>query len=248
MGRTGVFAAGLIGVAAAALPALALAQDDPDPKTKLALMAAAFGQAPPPPKPGRVIAMAFLPGRGMVQWDVTGLTPEQAKEAEIEAMGRADADAVQREIDAAAAAPAASPASTPAPSRKLLLAAADGDTKRLRRPTPAAAAPLVKNGDVYKEKPRLYAFAGASGQAVGVNVLHGDAGWTSGGVTADHTALEGQRQAGLAWRAGALQTSLSYLHQKTVTPLVGAETVKDDRVMLTMNLPTNILARALIAH
>jgi hypothetical protein len=246
-----VFAAGLIGGACATLPALGLAQAaaDPDPKAKLALMAAAFGQAPQPPKPGRVIAMAFLPGRGMVQWDITGLTPEQAKEAEIEAMGRADADAVQREIDAAAARPPARPAVSRTPSQRLALAPPDeNDPRRIRRSAPRGGGLAVKNGDIYKEKPRLYAFAGASGQAVGVNMLHGEGGWTSGGVTADRTALEGQRQAGLAWRAGAVQTSLSYLHQKTVTPLVGAETVKDDRVMLTLNLPTTVLARALIAH
>jgi len=248
-------------------PGAALAQapaEAPDPVARLALMGAAFADAPlPTPARDRVTAMAFLPGRGVVSWDVTGKTPEQAREAEIEAMGAADARAVQREIDAARSeqtARAAAAAAEPGPDRAGLAAPrlaaiprpTDAAVARLRRA--AGAPPLtraarmqaalgVRSGGAMRERPRVYAFAAVSGQGLGFNMTHDDGAWRNGGLTTDRSGFQGQRQAGLAWRTGGTQTSLSLVQQKTDTPLLGLQKIKDRRLMLTATLRPGSLVR-----
>ena len=242
-----------------------------DPATRLALMGAPFAdsEAPPaatPDAPPRLTAMAFLPGRGVIAWDVTGKTPQQAREAQIEAMGLADARAVQREIDEAAAeraslAQAQAQAESGGSERAMVLASAQGPGAGLNR-APAlggahqasAVVPLsraararnmlgVRNGEALKSQPRVYAFAAASGQAVGFNMTHDGGNWKTAGLTTDQGGFVGQRQAGLALRAGAAQASLSYVQQKTETQILGMERIKDHRLMLTLNLRPTAIAK-----
>ena len=249
-------------------PASVCAQDAGaalDPAAKLALMGAPFAdsQTPPPATPDaapRLTAMAFLPGRGVIAWDVTGKTPQQAKEAEIEAMGLADARAVQREIDQAAAERASlaqAQAGTEGSERAMVLASAQGVGRApaLAGPHQAGAViPLsraaraqntlgVRNGEAMRSQPRVYAFAAASGQALGFNMTHDNGNWKTAGLTTDQGGFVGQRQAGLALRAGAAQASLSYVQQKTETQILGMERIKDHRLMLTMNLQPKSIAK-----
>lgn len=252
MGRGVVFA--VAGGFALLTCAAAHGETVADPVTKLTLFGAAFAKDGVQPAPQKATAMAFLPGRGVVAWDVTGKTAEQAKEAQIEAMGLADAQAVQREIDEAAAQKQAQLEAER--SERLTLAnTASGRQAGLNMPAITGSTreaggviPLnraarggnllgVKDGDTVKGKPRLYAFAAVSGRSVGLNVSHDEAGWKNAGVTTDRDGYVGQRQAGFAWRKGSVQTSLAYVQQKDKIQLLGFQGQKDDRVMVTMHMP-----------
>ncbi len=230
---------------------------NPDPVGKLSLMAAAFTDNKEPPAPGQ--AMAFLPGRGVVTWDVTGKTPEQAREAQIEAMGLADARAVQREIDEAKAQEQARLDEAQIERR---VAASDTGTQRLAltlpgitgsAPQTGGIVPLtklgrsglglnVRNADAMKGAPRVYAFAAVSGRSVGLNVLHDDAGWKNAGLTSDRESYTGQKRAGLAWRKGGVQTSLSYVQEKSRMQILGVQSDKDHRLMLSVNVQPQAVA------
>ncbi len=221
---------------------------------RLSLLGAAFAKDDAPPtSPQQTTAMAFLPGRGVVAWDVTGKTSAEASEAQIEAMGLADAQAVQREIDAAEgeqraeqereAMRRASSADAGAQRVTLNMPAITGSPREafgalpLNRAARSGGVLNVRSGETLRDKARLYAFAAASGRGVGLNALHDDAGWKNAGLTADQGGFTGQRQAGLAWRKGLVQTSVSYMQQKNRTEILGIQTDKDHRVMLTMNMP-----------
>ena len=80
---------------------------------------------------------------------------------------------------------------------------------------------------------------------MGLNVLHDEAGWKNAGLTTDREGVTGQRQAGIAWRRGGLQTSLSYVQQKDHTQLLGMQSDKDHRLMLTMNVQPQVIAALL---
>jgi len=232
----------------------------PDPAATLALMGAPFADAPAPaPTPARTTAMAFLPGRGVVSWDVTGKTPDEAREAEIEAMGAADARAVQREIDAAEGERMAEAPQSSKPTRGLRVEWPGsfarsvappvaglnraGGVIPLSRAARMQAALGVRSGGELKERPRVYAFAAVSGQGMGINMTHDEAGWKTAGLTTDGGGFTGQRQAGFAWRTGGAQTSLSYVQQKTDTQILGLQKIKDHRVMLTATLQPKALVR-----
>lgn len=261
----GLFLAGTLASATSAY-----AQEDA--ATRLQLMGAVFAAPTQPPRlsqppsssPGRITASAFLPGRGVITWDVTGLTPEQAREAQIEAMGLADARAVQRQIEAETAARAAAARPPPArpgglvlvqPAVQTFTAPRDGSPPRdgqgalvRARADRAGKAGLdpqalgVRPGATLNTRPRLYAFAAASGSGVGLNMLHDDdGGWRNAGLTTDRGGFTGQQQAGLAWRKGLVQTSLSYVSQKSHGDLIGMESEKDHRVMITTAMPTEAL-------
>jgi hypothetical protein len=232
----------------------------PDGADKLTLFAAAFAAQTPAPSSQRVTAMAFLPGRGVVSWDVTGKTPAEAREAEVEAMGLADARAVQREIDAAEAekraelereTKARQAPTVGAGTQRVALASppTNGASRDAAGALPLSRAAVrgggglnLRNGESLRDKSRVYAFAAASNRGVGFNVLQEDAGWKTAGLTADQGGFAGQRQAGFAWRKGAVQTSLSYVQQKDRTQVLGIQTDKDHRVMLSTTVqPSAIL-------
>jgi hypothetical protein len=83
----------------------------------------------------------------------------------------------------------------------------------------AAAAGLnalgVTDGVLFGDKGRWYLFAAASGRAVGLNMLRGEAGWNRAGWTTDQSStLVGDAQVGVGWRKGAMQTSLGVLHRE----------------------------------
>jgi hypothetical protein len=225
----------------------------PDQVDRLALIGAAFAKDDPKPSPQRVTAMAFLPGRGVIRWDITGMTPEQAKEAQIEAMGLADARAVQQEIDARNAERQAARTQEQMERRAELADRGKRLALNMRAITGSAhqagaVIPLngaarnriadalgVRDGAEMRGTPRVYTFAAISGRAVGLNLLHDESGWKNAGLTTDGDGFTGQEQAGIAWRAGATQTSLSWVHQKTQSHLLGMSSIKDQRVMLTIS-------------
>jgi hypothetical protein len=73
----------------------------------------------------------------------------------------------------------------------------------------------VRDGAHFGETGRWYLFAAASSRSVGFNMLRSDDGWSQEGWTTDRaSALIGDAQAGLAWRKGATQASVGYLHRE----------------------------------
>lgn len=235
----------------------ALAQSSPpDAMAKAYLFGAAFRDSDLSPKPG---GMMFLPGRGLIRWETRGKSLAEQDELRTEAIGRADARAVQAELDAAAAAidrlhggggerlaahDSIDLASAPSASGPPPLAAVAG-TRRLaggvvplNRAARAASAvvPGVRSGASYGARGRLYMFGAVSGQAVGLNLMHeGVGGWKSGGLSTDNGGFVGQRQAGLALREGPAQAALSFVQEKTHAQLFGMSSIKDRRAMLNFS-------------
>jgi hypothetical protein len=73
----------------------------------------------------------------------------------------------------------------------------------------------VGDGKLFGEKGRWYLFAAASGRAVGLNMLHSEAGWDRAGWTTDASStLVGDAQVGVGWRKGPMQTSFGVLHRE----------------------------------
>lgn len=229
-----------------------------DLQTQAVLLGAAYAHSDLSDSRGG--GMMFLPGRGLIRWETAGKTPEQQEEARIEAIGLADARAVQAAIDARAA-------QQEADRQRELEATAIRDEARLRADARAAGilrmdgitgtrreaggiAPLnrgarqavlaalgVKEGSTFKSRNRLYLFGAVSGRGVGMNLLHDDhAGWTNAGLSTDTGGFIGQRQAGLAWRSGSAQTALSYVQEKTWSHILGVTAVKDHRAMVNFSI------------
>jgi hypothetical protein len=73
----------------------------------------------------------------------------------------------------------------------------------------------VSDGARFGDKGRWYLFAAASGRAVGLNMLHSEAGWARAGWTTDQSStLVGDAQFGVGWRKGPMQTSFGVLHRE----------------------------------
>ena len=70
----------------------------PDPQTKAYLFGAAYAKSDLSTERGG--GMMFLPGRGLIRWETHGKTPAEQEELKTEAIGLADARAVQAQIDA----------------------------------------------------------------------------------------------------------------------------------------------------
>ena len=99
----------------------------------------------------------------------------------------------------------------------------------------------VREGDeAFGTRGRWYIFAAASGRAVGLNMLRGQNGdWSRAGLTQDAASrLIGDSQAGVAWRKGAMQASLGYIHReiRAKEGIMGLATQKDDVVALSFSL------------
>ena len=97
----------------------------------------------------------------------------------------------------------------------------------------------VRDGRSYGDQGRWYLFAAASGRAVGLNVLRNGNSWDRQGLTTDSSsALIGDAHVGVAWRKGAMQTSLGYIHRevKGEHMVFGQETIEDSVVAFTFSL------------
>jgi hypothetical protein len=94
----------------------------------------------------------------------------------------------------------------------------------------------VRDGKSFGGQGRWYLFAAASGRAVGLNLLRGDAGWSHGGWTTDPSStLVGDAQVGVGWRKGDMQTSLGYVHReiKGLHTIFGQDAKADSLVAFT---------------
>lgn len=260
MGRTQAALASMAAAAAlCAVPSVqAQTASRPDAMAKAYLFGAAFKQSDlSRSKPG---GMMFLPGRGLVRWETRGKTLAEQEELKTEAIGLADARAVQAEIDAQRIAPdraggpsaerlaahgdlglmAIGSAATP-----LNLAPVTGDRSQaggvipLNRAGRAVALNNlpVQDGSSFRGRSRVYLFGAVSGTAVGLNLMHdGGAGWRNGGLTTDRGGFIGQRQAGVAIRRGMAQAALSLVQEKTQVHILGMSSIKDRRAMLSLSL------------
>jgi hypothetical protein len=97
----------------------------------------------------------------------------------------------------------------------------------------------VHDGATFGERGRWYLFAAASGRAVGMNMLHNDAGWDRAGWTQDATStLIGDAQVGVGFRKGPMQTSFGYIHReiKGQHMLWGVDTKPDSMVAFSLSI------------
>ncbi len=261
MRGAGAALAGLVMTAIAVLPAHAPAQtasrpSRPDAMAKAYLFGAAFKDSDLSHQAG---GMMFLPGRGLIRWETRGKTLAEQEELKTEAIGLADARAVQAEIDAqhAAAERQRGGAAENMTSREGLGLVGDarapgplnlgpvtgtrrqaGGVLALNRAAGSASSglPGVRSGSSFGGRSRLYMFGAVSGRAVGLNLMHDSgAGWKNAGLSSDNGGFVGQRQAGLALRRGSTQAALSFVQEKTHAQLVGMTSVKDHRAMLNFS-------------
>lgn len=231
----------------------------PDPLTQAYLFGAAYKESDL--STDRAGGMMFLPGRGLIRWETQGKTLEEQEELKTEAIGRADARAVQAEIDTQQAA---------ADLQREQIHDAMADHEHMAFAADARAVPAlnlgpvtgtrrqagavialnraavkdqfvnamgVKNGTSFKNRNRLYVFGAVSGRGVGLNLLHDNgnglaSGWRNAGLSTDRGGFVGQRQAGIAMRNGRTQVALSYVREKTRAQLLGITSIKDHRAML----------------
>ena len=92
----------------------------------------------------------------------------------------------------------------------------------------------VRDGSAYGDQGRWYLFAAASGRAVGLNILRNEkSGWDRDGWSTDpSSALVGDAHVGIAWRKGAMQTSLGYIHREVKGEhMVYGQDTKEDSVV-----------------
>jgi Uncharacterized protein conserved in bacteria (DUF2219) len=97
----------------------------------------------------------------------------------------------------------------------------------------------VGDGSSFGLEGRWYLFAAASGRAVGLNMLRGEAGWDRAGWTTDPTgSLVGDAQIGVGWRKGPAQTSFGLIHRevKGQHMLFGQETHDDTMVAVSFTI------------
>jgi hypothetical protein len=229
----------------------------PDAMTQAYLFGAAFRNSDLSHKAG---GMMFLPGRGLIRWETRGKTLAEQEELKTEAIGLADARAVQTEIDAQRAAldqihsrgedqPDRTEDLAPTPSgrtmNRLNLASMTGVEREaggvipLNRASRLAAwnGAGVRDGSTLRGRNRVYMFGAVSGRAVGLNLLHdAGSGWRNAGLTMDKGGFIGQRQAGLAVRRGMAQAALSLVQEKTQAHILGMTSIKDHRAMLSLSL------------
>jgi hypothetical protein len=242
------------------------AEATPEPVSKALLFGAAYGKTPEAPAPGRSVGMVFLPGRGLITFDATGKSGEALLEAETEAIGLADARAVQAEIDARHAGELAEQAASSAEAEQqglgfraaaravtgLNFSPATGSRSLAGGVLPlnksawkaeAARALGIHDGGALKNRSRVYMFGAVSGRGVGMNLLHDtDGGWRNAGLTSDQGGFIGQRQTGIAWRKGGAQASLSLIDQKTRAQVLGITAMRDKRLMLSFSLTPSLKA------
>ncbi len=241
------------------------AQSTPEPVSQALLFGAAYAASPEAPQPGHSVGMVFVPGRGLITFDATGKSSAEIMEAETEAIGLADARAVQAQIDARHA--------QDVEQEAVAFAEADQQALRLRvdgrtapglnfnsiggsRSQAGGVLPLnrsavkdqvarvlgLHDGAALKNRSRVYMFAALSGRGVGVNLLHDATSgeWSNAGLTSDKGGFIGQRQTGIAWRKGTMQAALSLIDQKTHAQLLGITTIRDKRVMLSFTMVSKV--------
>lgn len=256
-------ALGLSGVACAQTAPAPATHHAVDAQTQAVLFGAAYANSDLSSDQGG--GMMFLPGRGLIRWETKGKTLAEQEEAKIEAIGAADARAVQAEIDARAAA-------TDLLTERAGEAMVDHDRLLLsadRRAVPAlelnsvtgtgrhaggvvalnkaaraqqiAESLGIHDGVRFKGKNRLYIFGAVSGRGIGMNLLHDqENGWTNAGLSSDKGGFIGQRQAGLAWRNGRTQAAISYVQEKTYSTLLGLTSIKDHRAMINFTFTPEV--------
>lgn len=90
----------------------------------------------------------------------------------------------------------------------------------------------VADGLSYGDTGRFYFFVAASGQAVGLNMLHGEHGWDRAGWSTDATGgLIGDAQVGIGWRKGDGQASFGIIHREVKgRHMVFGQTTRNDTV------------------
>lgn len=228
----------------------------PDAQAKAVLFGAAYAKSDLSTTRGG--GMMFLPGRGLIRWETAGKSADEQEELKTEAIGLADARAVQAQIDAQKAAMeferqraneamaeharmgfVADARSVPALSLNSVTGTRRqaGGVVPLNRAAQVANMLGVTDGARLKNRERVYLFGAVSGRGVGMNLMHDpQAGWKNVGLTSDRGGFVGQRQAGIALRRGSTQAAVSYVQEKTRARILGITAIKDHRAMINLTI------------
>lgn len=97
----------------------------------------------------------------------------------------------------------------------------------------------VRDGADFGDAGRWFIYAAASGRAVGLNMLKDQAtGWDRAWSQDAASTLISDAQLGVAWRKGAMQTSLGYVHRevKGEHMLMGQEAKDDSLVAFSLSI------------
>ena len=97
----------------------------------------------------------------------------------------------------------------------------------------------VRDGADFGDTGRWFIYAAASGRAVGLNVLKDQAnGWDRAWSQDSASTMISDAQLGVAWRKGAMQTSLGYVHRevKGEHMLMGQEAKDDSLVAFSLSI------------
>lgn len=97
----------------------------------------------------------------------------------------------------------------------------------------------VRDGADFGDTGRWFIYAAASGRAVGLNMLKDQAtGWDRAWSQDSASTLISDAQLGVAWRKGAMQTSLGYVHRevKGEHMLMGQEAKDDSLVAFSLSI------------
>ncbi|HEX6866504.1 MAG TPA: hypothetical protein VF122_04665 [Caulobacteraceae bacterium] len=97
----------------------------------------------------------------------------------------------------------------------------------------------LSDGRRFGDTGRWYLYAAASGRSVGLNMLRDEDGLRRAGWSVDGaSALVSDAQVGVAWRRGAVQASVGYLHREIEPehPIMGLQTEADDLVALSFSV------------
>jgi hypothetical protein len=180
-----------------------------------AAMIAMAGPAIPRGRAARTLLADRLPGR-----------PDEMRRDEV---GRAvQAEAAPSVYDAI---------NLPPPPARLRGTAA----RRVRAPLPKASwlDEHVPDGDRYGADRRLYVFAAAGDQAVGMNYLPAGDRWLRDGWSRDHLSMISDGAAGVGLRRGAVQVSFGYELRRTRTERVYETLIlppHEDRVTVSLSI------------
>lgn len=215
-------------VLVAAAPAAGLCQT-----ADAMLMGAAYRQSDLSPLGPGLTSLQFLPGRGLVRWSGAAAPPPSTLASQ-----RPPEPDVGR-FSSAGISPYARYGAIGADNHYMEL----GVSAPLRLNTRAKMLNALGIGDgrALGDQARWFLFAAAGGRALSYGYLQEQE--SRGGLWAlERGGFVGQAQAGLAWRRGSYQSTVSYFRQEIRVDLFGAEDVDEDRIAFTLTRFTGMPA------
>lgn len=198
------------------------------------LMGAAYRQSDLSPLGPGLTSLQFVPGRGLARWSGANAPPPSA----LAALRPPEPD-VER-FNPAGISPYARYGAAGADTQYMELGVSA--PLKLNTRTKVLKALGIGDGQALGDQARWFLFAAAGGRALSYGYLQEQE--SRGGLWAlERGGFVGQGQAGIAWRRGSFQSTVSYFRQEIRVDLFGADDVDEDRVAFTVTRFTGMPAR-----